>query len=125
MATGIFTEHAVSSVHDGDVNKLRLWLKLKRSMNRRKGWPLAARTCHGLTETEVVTNVALFRDKMLNPTNSHLALNKGKSSTGVKPWSQLPPEIVKCVYLFSPIPTFTFISLQAHRHTLYPRRVYF
>jgi hypothetical protein len=34
---------------------------------------------------------------MLSTPNSPLPSNKGKSSTGVKPWSQLPPEIIKFV----------------------------
>ncbi|SRR6266702_591915 len=98
--------------------------EFKRRRNRRKEWRPAPMSCHGLTETEVVTNVALFRDKpMLDTTNSQLSLHKGKSSTGVRPWSQLPPEIVRCVYLLSSILGFPNISLQTHRHTLYPRRV--
>ncbi|KAH9032584.1 hypothetical protein EDB85DRAFT_1203388 [Lactarius pseudohatsudake] len=42
---------------------------------------------------EVVTNVALLRDKPMLDTT----LNKGKSSTGLRPWSQLPPEIVRLI----------------------------
>jgi hypothetical protein len=34
---------------------------------------------------------------MLSTPNSPLPFNKGKSSTGVKPWSQLPPEIIRFV----------------------------
>jgi len=34
---------------------------------------------------------------MLTTPNSPLLSNKGKSSTGVKPWSQLPPEIIRFV----------------------------
>ena len=34
---------------------------------------------------------------MLSTPNSPLPSNKGKSSTGVKPWSQLPPEIIRFV----------------------------
>ncbi|KAH9067691.1 hypothetical protein EDB87DRAFT_20929 [Lactarius vividus] len=34
---------------------------------------------------------------MLDTTNSNLSLNKGKSSTGLRPWSQLPPEIVRLI----------------------------
>ncbi|KAI0002249.1 hypothetical protein BJV74DRAFT_43051 [Russula compacta] len=34
---------------------------------------------------------------MLNTTKSHLPSSKGKSSTGVKPWSQLPSEIIRLI----------------------------
>jgi hypothetical protein len=34
---------------------------------------------------------------MLSSPNSPFPSNKGKSSTGVKPWSQLPPEIIRFV----------------------------
>ena len=40
---------------------------------------------------------------MLNTTKSQLPSTKGKSSTGVKPWSQLPPEIIR--FSFSPLST--------------------
>jgi hypothetical protein len=43
---------------------------------------------------------------MLNSTKPHLPANKGKSSTGVKPWSQLPPEIIRFA-----IVTFPYLSL--------------
>ena len=50
------------------------------------------------------TNAAhSIRDKsksMLTTPTSPLPSNKGKSSTGVKPWSQLPPEIIR--FLQSP-----------------------
>lgn len=53
---------------------------------------------------------------MLSTPISSLPSNKGKSSTGVKPWSQLPPEIIKFVQspssslLRSPKYTFRLIA---------------
>jgi hypothetical protein len=54
---------------------------------------------------------------MLNTTKSHLPSNKGKSSTGVKPWSQLPPEIIR----FLPSP-FLISPPDSSNHTL-PRLI--
>src|SRR6266849_2935431 len=41
---------------------------------------------------------------MLSSPISPLPSDRGKSSTGVKPWSQLPPEIIKFVQSLSSFP---------------------
>ena len=51
---------------------------------------------HGLTEA-VTDQRRAFVTSMLTTPNSPLPSHKGKSSTGVKPWSQLPPEIIRFV----------------------------